>query len=717
MTPSQSASQALSRVSSSSSIADQLDFTVGNPARPHTVNSNGSTRSPRATSPVRAASPVYNGAPPSRQMSNLVPRAPTTRAPPAPRPVMAPVPSAPRPISSYATATETGIPGFEIPKAPVNVGGRRPDQDSSDEEDEQAFRTVQNGIPSGQRSSYYPYDAPPSSVGANRLRRAMSDTSSIGPGGRKRRGSFFGSLASLFKKKDKGGQYGDDDSDVGRGLRHASSAQWTTRTDKNVFAAQRGGGVNRAQSRATTRRDDDSSDDDVPRNLVRVVNDPKMRAKAMSDVGRPMSMAAPKVKKAKRPKRAASDIGVSTAVASLPPPVPMPTITRKEATPAPSVRAPKAANAVQEDSASTVVKKKKKKVAKEEPATLVLSAEKLGIPTTSTPTGNGHLTPVSTTAPAKLSRSNTVTSHATIASATTAGGTIKRKKKAAAAAAAPLEAPDLSASLPSARALHNPLNVPLPLPSDVPATTAKPSAPAVNVAPATPQLESAGVEREGKGAGKVPKSLAATEKRSRKDSARYSNGDWVNHPTHAHATHKAPKTDVVEGEESLMTMVDRAEGGEDRTPSRKYGLATAPTNADAAGLAVPRAPTANGSGTSTPGALAKRKSVRLADGPDSLAPPGPSLSPSSSIRSSASSTPRHGILVNHQPSSPAAELTAKSGASTWTSRNAGGEDDSSDEDEEYKKARKAFSKGTKGMEAALGGRWTSEEKGKGRAAA
>lgn len=711
MTPSQSASQALSRTSSSSSLADQLDFTVSKPNR--VVNSNGSTRSPRATSPARAASPIHNGAPPTRQTSGFVPRAPTTRAPaPAPRPVMAPVPSAPRPVSSYTTAAETGIPGFEIPKAPTNVASRRPDEDSSDEEVDRAFHAVQNGIPSQERSSYYPYDAPASSVGPSsggRLRRrANSDTSSIAPGGRKRRGSFFGSLASLFKKKDRH----DDNSDDGRGLRHASSSNWQTRTDKNVFVAQRGGavGADRPISRAATRRQNDSSDDDMPKNLVRVVNDPKMRAKAMSDVGRPTSMAAPKVKKAKRPKRAASDIGISTAASHpVPLPAPVPTITRKEPTPTPtatpSVRTT-TNKTIQED--STSVKRKRKK-AREEPATLVLSAESLGIPTGAS--SNGHI--ASSAAPpvrAKLSRSNTNASAATAATGTTAGGTIKRKKKKALVepSPAPPSAADLSASLPSARNPYNPLTAPLPLPSDIPNPRA--AAPPVHVAPPTPVLASE--EQEGKGAGKVPKSLAVSEKRSKKDSARYSNGDWVNHP--AQPAHKAPttraKTDVVEGEDSLMAVVGRAEGGEDRTPSRKYGLAAAPTTPDDAGLAVPRAP----SGATTPNGLSKRKSVRLADGPDSLLPPAPSLSPSSSIRSNAS--PRAGILVNHQPTSASAELAAATGAdSTWASRVSANADDSSDEDEEYRRARKAFSKNTKGMEEAMGGRWTAAEKGKGRA--
>lgn len=700
MTPSQSASQALSRSSSYDSIGD-ADY---EPTRPQTVTSNGTTRSPRATSPAR----VNSAAPPSRQSSGIVPRAPTTRAATAAAtlssvPRMAPVPTAPRPISSYNAVTETGIPGFEIPKAPVLA--RPPDADSSDEEDNRAFSAVQ-GIPSTQRNSYYPYDAPASSVGpaAGRLRRrANSDTSSVAPGNRKRRGSFFGSIASLFKKKER---HTDNDSDVGRGLRHTSSTNWQTRTDKNVFAAQRSGGIGRVVGRAP--REDDSSDDDMPKNVVRVVNDPKLRAKAMSDIGRPMSVSAPKVVKTKRPKRAASDIGVSTSMA-LPPPIP--TITQKEATPTitPSVRTT-TNKTIQEETPS--VKKKRKKV-KEEPHTLVLSAEKLGIPVSSTPSANGHLTPTSAAPPARktLSRSNTVTSAATFTSATTAGGTIKKKKKKVveAPSPAPPSAADLAASLPSARAAYNPLAVPLPLPSESPAQ----STPAVKVAPATPVIGN-----DDSKAGKVPKSLAATEKRSKKDAARYSNGDWVQHPAQPKQATTKGKTDFAEGEDSLMALVDRAEGGEDRTPSRKYGSASASgtsTPVDS-GLAVPRAPNTNAAGNG----LSKRKSVRMADGAETLAPPpAGTVSPSSSIRSSNAS-PRHGILVNNHPSSAATELSA-SGASGWTTRMSTGAgaagDDSSDEDEDYKKARKAFSKHTKGMDEAFGGagRYSAAQKGKSRA--
>ncbi|GAA6059607.1 hypothetical protein JCM10212_005106 [Sporobolomyces blumeae] len=147
-------------------------------------------------------------------------------------------------------------------------------------------------------------------------RKAKSDTSSIDdrpPRGRKRSGSFFGGIAALFKRKDKKG--GDDDDDdggegeYGDAARRDAEAEYyssrnrlaagpvTTgggkgggkggggRTEQDVLAAVMGAGV-RTGGGGGYGRSDDTSDDDEPRNVVRHVNDPKQRIKAMSDVGR-----------------------------------------------------------------------------------------------------------------------------------------------------------------------------------------------------------------------------------------------------------------------------------------------------------------------------------------------------------------------------------------------------------------------------------------------
>lgn len=816
MTPSQSASQAMSRSSSYSDEEDQIDY--GAVGGGQAIQRKQGTRSPRATSPsraqqrsvspARAFSPIPNGAPPGRVVSPPpVARAPTatTRAPTArPAPSIGPIPTAPRPVSSYTLgnagdtlapeAAGGGIPGFEIPKAPVNVASRRPTDDSSDEEDDRQYQVHSNGIPAGQRNSHYPYDAPasPSARGGSRLRRTHSDDSSVrggGTGSRKRRGSFFGGLASLFKRKDKNNVIDDRDSDLGRGspLR-SSGAKWETRTDRNVFAAQRAGGVGGVTGGRFRRGDDSSDDEGMPKNVVKVVNDPAKRIKALSDLGRasssapmqPTTIRAASVMggtgsvKKKKTRRAASDIGVSTAditASLLPPAAPVPrsavvpvkpTLTRntshasaatgtskikkKSKSAAPAV--PEEEIVQQDDTPSVKAKTKKKKAtsSSEPPRTLVLSAESLGIPTTAgarAHTASGTATPVK---PPGLSRSNTVTSHAT---ATTTGTvTVKKKKKRAVGAAAEKEAQpvaiptaaDLASSLPSATSTYNPLTAPLPLPADtIPASAGS------KTSQAQPQAQATEIAAPTTGAaGKVPKTVAAGEKRSKRDGALYGTNDWVSHggTTHAAAAgktaNKPVKRDVAEGEDSLMTIMDRVEGGEDRTPSRKYGTKVGGAQDDLAavsnGLAVPRTPNAN---ANTVGALTKRKSVRLADpseqqqGQDSTGPaaglhvPPGSMSPASSVRSAdLTLTPSKGIIKNASPAPVSASAGLPTTGSEWNTRRAarGGageldSSDESDEDEEYRKARKAFAKRAKGMDEVMGGTFTAAEKGKGRAAA
>ena len=127
----------------------------------------------------------------------------------------------------------------------------------------------------------------------------MSDSSSIDdrqPRQRKRSGSFFGGIAALFKRKNKRDDEeeeeererdnGEVDYYEGRN-RLASGGAWNGgRTNDDVMAAVMGAGVRGPQRGGGGGRGGDSSDDDEPRNVVRNVNDPKQRFKAMSDVGR-----------------------------------------------------------------------------------------------------------------------------------------------------------------------------------------------------------------------------------------------------------------------------------------------------------------------------------------------------------------------------------------------------------------------------------------------
>ncbi|SCV68765.1 BQ2448_886 [Microbotryum intermedium] len=683
ITPSHSASQAMSRSSSSSSLEDQIvEQTMLRPSS--RAQANGSTAVERAASPHRSKSPTFalgpiaSGAPPDR----LVSRQPTVRAtpPPAPRPILGPVPTAPRPVSAYLAqeaAAASALPSFEIPKAPTHVATRRPTDDSSDEEETRDFVANQNGLSRAQCSAHYPNDMPTStSYVANRLQRHAppSDTSSIAGGSKvsKRRGSIFGGLAALFKKKERR----VDDSAARAAVMGGNS--WDTRIDRNVFIAQKGANGGRAASVAPSRLrpgNDSSDDEPTQRNLVRVVNDPKMRAKAMSDLGRSRAaslhtVTTETVKKKKATKRAAKAASDSGTISPSTRPInhPSPTFLAR---PVSTVIAP-----ATEETPS--VKKKKKVSSSEGAATIVLSAEKLGIPTNA-----GAST---ATRPSQLSRSNTVTSNATVATATT--GTVKKKKKKVVDDAAPAVPPvpsaaknqsvptaiDLAASLPSARGtVYDTLTSPLPLPNGTPVS--RPSSPApVDAAPK---------------ANKVPKALAETGKRAKKESALHGNATWVSHPSAATALPKKAGH-AGEGQESMMSVVDRAEAEAVAEPSRKYGSSAAATTATTQ---------RDVSSAGTPGALAKRKSVRLTEN-QLVAPSHQAMSsPASSIRSGQGAAPRHGILLNSN--SPNGQGSSDVGASsTWNTRVPASRtvDDSSDEDEDavaYRKARKAFSKALK----------------------
>jgi hypothetical protein len=419
-----------------------------------------------------------------------------------------------------------------------------------------------------------------------------------------------------------------------------------------------------------------------------------------------------------------------------------------------------------DDTPSVKEKRKKKKATTtiaEPPRTLVLSAESLGIPTGGR-NGSGTAPPVAKKP--GLSRSNTVTSHAT---ATTTGTvTAKKKKKKVPTSAeehvAIPTAADLASSLPSATNTYNPITSPLPLPTNHSAPQHKRDTSAASEGASVPTVTTAGA------AGKVPKAVTAGEKRSKRDAALHGTSDWVSHGPataaaaasghpHKHSgttgasSAKLPvKRDVAEGEDSLMTIMDRAEGGEDRTPSRKYGAGAAvrtggiqDETAARQGLAVPRTPTTAGAG----GGLTKRKSVRMADPseqpttvhhPESSSlhvPPG-SMSPASSVRSvpgggpgSGELTPSKGIIknVNLATTTGSPSLAGLPPTQEWTTRRSarmssgggggGGDDtsDESDEGEEYRKARKAFAKRAKGMDEVMSGTFTAAEKGKGRALA
>ncbi|KAI5477639.1 hypothetical protein MNV49_006025 [Pseudohyphozyma bogoriensis] len=764
ITPSHSASQAaLSRASSSASLYDDRGNGALSPIP--LPNHSGAPRdrqlspgSPRAMSPNRAMSPSSPrplSPTPGRErrasaMSNstIPARSPPRSAPPPPRPIpiMAPVPTAPRPVSSYLQSESTDVPGFDIPKAPTNVMTRVQEDDSSDEDDARGYE-VHQGLSANQRSSHYPLDSP-SVVGgggspAKFRRKAMSDSSSIHGDTRKRRGSFFGGLASLFKKKEKNPEAKYD---VGGG-------GWDTRTDRNIYSAQRANGMVGSGSvsglgMGRRRNDDDSDDDGFPTNTVRVVNDPKLRKKAMSDLGvstRPQSVirtqsansAGLKKKKKRESTRAASDIGVSPAAPStkpkstksvappmptsplLPPPImaPVPTApTRQSGAFAPLEQPPPLVTPsspvpVEATGESPSVTKKKKKKVKDPSETVVLSAESLGIPAAV----------AKEKASQSLSRSNTVTTNGT-----TATGTRKKKKRA------PVEevfaiptAADLSSTLPSAnRVSYIDSMAPLPLPSDSPQPSPKlGSAPRVaQVAEEAPPSRSA-TPPVGEQASKAPLMGAQREKRSKRESMLHGTGNWVaphDRPHHAHphppppksAARNAPKP-VEEGDESLLAIVDRVEGlsGEAQT-SRKYGdIGVAdPTPGR---LTVPRLRPHNPNSDPSP---QRRKSVRMADGPDDAV----AVSPPSSIRSdphSSSSQPPRGILVHHAAEQLAAASVAGGAGSGWETRaTAATYDDSSDEDGgDYKQARKAFGRATKSMENVMEGRFTKAEKGKGKA--
>ncbi|GAA5824844.1 hypothetical protein JCM3770_001141 [Rhodotorula araucariae] len=851
--PSQSASQAMSRASSSSSLDEQ--YHANAPPIPNNLQIDPS----KAPSRARSASP-----PPVQAKSPL--RAPVN----APQPVMPAVPTAPPPISNKVYVERVaGLPTFEIPRAPDL--SRRPDDSSSEsdygDEGGGAAPTVSAAV----RSRHYPLDSPPRGQQqqdpARLRRRAMSDTSSINDGGRKRRGSFFGGIANLFHR-NKGARAREHEGEPTGGLAppEFDYAGARSRLAQSGAAGVNGAAAAEGRNDAVLRsvlnagklpsrrgRGDNSSDEEDRRPTVRHVNDPGARIKALSDVGRSSSparvlapvaangggpaTARPKLqrkgtsastvrplsvvdstatkKKTRKVKKAASDIGPASA----PPPGwatgPPPTAGGAGATlqvprapsrgdgiaglargstlpaapslapPVPNVApafAPRASSGTPTAPAETgsLRRKKTKRAGAVLPSeTVVLSAEALGIPT-----GAGSSTAGT---PNGLSRSNTTS---TTATATGAGERRKKRKAkplapggvdgADAPAPAPRTQDDLTASLPKSQTHGSALTAQLPRPDDDPYTHSLAARPLSVAAPmpAPTMTQDA--------ANKPVRALADKEKKSKRLSALHgvTNENWVSNPTaHAPHTRASPhprRIEGHEGEESLLAVVDRAEGNE--RPSRSYGptlttqgLSPAPANNElpsptgplnaslpsappaqadlpVAQAVLPRPPTAAVAETPQ---LSKRKSVRLADSADPGPPPAfASLSPSASIRSSSSAgQPRHGILIQRDPSPAPGSVAAALAAGPAFVRKANGDggrgsspaqaaaasdgawptrasirramaDSSSDESDgegrrAYRQARKLLGRGTKEMEDAMQGRngapLTREEKGKGRA--
>ncbi|GAA5939916.1 hypothetical protein JCM3775_007149 [Rhodotorula graminis] len=870
--PSQSASQAMSRASSSSSLNDE--YHANAPPIPNNLRID--------PLPARAASPPPRS-PVVRAKSPL--RSPVN----APQPVMPAVPSAPPPISSKVyVERHAGMPTFDIPKAP-DLSRRPDDSDSESDYGEPA-------APAAMRSSHYPLDSPPLRQQASSMRlrrRAMSDTSSVNEstagGGRKRRGSFFGGIASLFSRnkgrrdrEPSGGSappefdYGSARSRLaGTGANGGGAAAAESRNDAVLRSV-----LNAGKLPARRRGGDDGGDssDEERRPTTRHVNDPKERYKAFSDVGRSSSPARPVAtrshvaaseigtssrpklqrkgtsaststarphaattataaaataepngsglgverKKTRKVKKAASDIGPASAMpqgwstggplsrstgagatslevprapgrgdgidalasgATLPPP---PAIPQQQPAFAPRSSGTPSSPA----ETGSLRRKKTKKVAPSggvtQPSeTVILSAEALGIPTSSTPASSGAAAATSNGAPVhrpELSRSNTASTTATAA-------TVERRKKKKLAKPAPplasgpppaLAAPlptsdDLAATLPKSVSGTSALNAQLPRPDDQPPTTALSSRPQ---SAAAPVARPAWMNKDD--SDKPVKALVDKEKKSKRMSSLHgvTNETWVSNPgVGAPATRAPPRrAEGHIGEESLLTVVDRAEGNE-RT-SRSYGttpLATqglAPASAATAGLpspsgalsaALPSAPPAQSHQPSSQAVLprpptldvpasqlTKRKSVRLAEAADPSPPlSSATMTPSLSMRSSSSTAaPRHGILIQREaspaPGSVAASLSERAAspsradgsaqsnggggggggiAGAWPTRASirAAMDDSSDSDEEgrraYRQARKMLGRGTKEMDDAMAGRKapTSEEKGKSRA--
>ena len=727
ITPSHSASQALSRSSSSSSLNQPL-FPPRSPPR---VNGTASAKSvtPKATRDALSLSlpsanhldthestPTtprpFNSRRESSQSTGTVTSRQSARPSPASnRPVrLGPVPRAPGtailPSSPLATH-------MELPTAPRRIA--EPQSDSSDEPGLAEHHSPQKGrLQKGRRAG---------SEGGEDEHKSPQ----------KRKSGFFGGIASIFKRKDKA-----------EDTRRAST--W----DSRIGNSHRGP------------RADDTSDEDMPRHLVRVVNDPQARIRAMSDLGR----APPPVTAKRESRRAASEVGASTGAASVRTTRTSRTVTKQSfAAPAPvlyqrpsqvfiapPMRAPLGSPSLGLPLASpspldapAKIKKKKKiqpvtdEIVPPSPKlrsnghaapqrdTLVLSAEELfgyGVPP-GVATTNASLA-----VPPALNRSN---SAATTGTAATGASAKKKKKKKATAAtvasgspemARPLPSPlDLSSSLPSSKSNTGPLILG--------GLEPYPAAPSGS-APSTPVLGTGEVKVSRRQSTHAPAAATKMEKREDKFEAVHGNGTWI-HPEKGAGkprhTIKGNHQTTEEGEQerSLMSIVEQPTLAPVRTdagaaePSPANSSPVEGTSRRYGSLAEARlrpshlSPTPTGSSASGSG-LAKRKSVRLADNLEVPA----SMSPPSSIRS-ASGTSRPGILIHRDPSpvpnmagigagsgldkgkGKAREVDAEAGWDTRLGQRGGGtvesDEDSDSDAAEYNKARKQFAKGEKSLKS------------------
>lgn len=917
--PSQSASQAISRSSSMSSLAEMANSN-GPPIVPEDLHIDPNARPTSVVRRERSFSPTRSPAPEP---------APDSAAPAPPtlaRPIMPAVPTAPPPVTQTVyTEREPGMPTFEIPRAPDL--SRRPDYSSESEyDDDDDERHHGRGVfgrrhsssrlqnQGSRRSMRFSSVQPPSmSFGggggggggarSSYGRRAISESGSIDGGreggGRKRRGSFFGGLASLFRRGKKHEHDDDDDLEndypqqpmaYGRGggggggefdyadarnrLAATQSSAASVRSRRTTAADARADAVMESvmnagmvTSRPPTRGGaaGDSSDDEQPTSVVRHVNDPKARIKALSDVGRspaprptvsvaptPAPAPAPAAGRPKlqrkgtgsssvrpaptnnnnatgsraAPQKAASDIGVppsrwngtmtsstSSPVLQVPRAPSGPGIAELAngsmlplARPAGPAFAPRAANTGTPSAPAetgTLTRKKTKKTkadpreaqlasivasvgtvpvrSRPQAETVVISAQSLGMSTSSAAnTGAAAAAEAQPPRPAFV-RNNTNTSTATAPAAMSAppprAATIKKKKvkpsttevNSVPSAAALPTADDLAASLPRAASGPTSFSTQLPRPDDDP-TAFKPGMPLAIAAPATAPGATANkapaAETE---SSKPKKALADKEKKAKHMSALHgiSDSTWVAPPS-PQPNNSAPaasrsmptpprRSDVHKGDESLMSVVDRAEGHENVKPSRSYGkgsssspssgTATPTTTRAATGstLTVPTAGRATPSwlshthagaaagATSAPMSpqLSKRKSVRLAETSSSGAGLSPSPSMRSTVSSAAAGQPKHGILIQRDPS-PApprpgslsnGSIGGGGGGDLWPTRatlrqRMQDSDDSSDEGEgmkAYRAARRALGRGTKDMQTAMQGTHSREEKGKARA--
>lgn len=661
ITPSHSASQGISRRSSvSSSSGEDEEYLHGSmsiPA-PHQFSRNGNSSS---------IIPTYVAPPP--RPTNGASRASTIVGRPRASAPLLSVPVA-------ARGAAPTIPIMEIPKAPARVGSRRPVDDSSDEEDEEAFASMGNGHA---RASTSQTEQPKRFL----RRRAHSDTSTvterIGRDPAKKSG-FFGGLASLFKRAP------PRDSSPPSQRQGSIGAKWDTRIDRNVFTAARGAGG------GGRRGADDSSDEDGPkRRLIRVVNDPNARVKAMSDVGAASASIKSKKSLAKKKSniRASSDIGVMTRL------------------PTSTVMSPSASSIAV---GSSIVEPRRKIRKRAESIT--------GFPTV----GPVVAVPVANPRSTGLSRNNTVTSSFSTATAQTLDPTKpKRKKRISTATVAtpllrsPLTAADLASSLPSARS-YNIIH------QDVGTTRGD-----------------GGVLLGGDelvhGSGKAPSHLRETEKKVAKENKRYGVDGWVSKPSSPVLGSEEGAFKDTDQRESIMTIVDRVGKPEEKQAaddtSRRYGATTLPKLVSQASSSMSDlAGTPRSRDSLQPAdavTLTKRKSVRMAE--ISNGELEMTRSPAASVRSDSTGAPRHGILINNHSSPSQSNLASgESENSTWNMRSSVSgtfnsvkdDDDSSDEDEgEYALARKKLAKKTKEFDIAglaeMGGGPTAKEKGKGRA--